>query len=59
VVVDVHIPAHAFDYLGMKEKMVIATDLLTRERLAMALHRDGGIRMEIAARSGRVWKIKL
>ena len=59
VVADIHIPAHAFDYLGMKEKMVIATDLLTRERLAMALHKDRGVRMEIAARSGRVWKVKL
>ncbi len=59
VVADIHIPAHAFDYLGMKEKMVIATDLLTRERLAMALHKDRGVRMEIAARSGRVWKMKL
>ena len=59
LVVDVHIPAHAFDYLGIKEKIVIATDLLTRERLAMAFHRDGGIRMEVAARSGRVWKVKL
>ena len=59
VVADIHIPAHAFEYLGMKEKMVIATDLLTRERLAMALHKDRGVRMEIAAHSGRVWKVKL
>ena len=59
VVADIHIPAHAFEYLGMKEKMVIATDLLTRERLAMALHKDRGVRMEIAARSGRVWTVKL
>ena len=59
VVADIHIPAHAFEYLGMKEKMVIATDLLTRERLAMALHKDRGVRMEIAARSGRVWKVKI
>ena len=59
VVADIHIPAHAFEYLGMKEKMVIATDLLTRERLAMALHKDRGVRMEIAAHSGRVWKVKI
>ena len=59
MVIDVHIPAHAFEYLGIKEKMVIATDLLTRERLAMAMRKDGGIRMEIAARGGRVWKMKL
>ena len=59
MVIDVHIPAHAFEYLGIKEKMVIATDLLTRERLAMAMRKDGGIRMEIAARGGRIWKMKL
>ena len=59
VVVDVHIPAHAFEFLDIKEKMVIATDLLTRERLAMALRKNGGVRMEIGARSGRIWKVKV
>ena len=47
VVTDVNIPAHAFDYLGIKEKM------------AMSLRKDGSVRMEIKARSGRVWKIKI
>ena len=59
VMVDVNIPAHAFDYLEMKEKKVIATDLLTNERLAMSLRKDGSVKMEIAARSGRVWKVRL
>ena len=59
VVSDVNIPAHAFDYLEMKEKKVIATDLLTKEKLAMSLRKDGSVRMEIAARSGRVWKVKM
>jgi len=45
--------------LTMKEKKVIASDLLTKEKLAMSLKRDGAIRMEIGANSGRVWKIKL
>ncbi len=58
VVIDVHIPAHAFDYLEIAEKKAIATDLLTKEKLAMSLRKDGGIRMEIPARSGRVWKLK-
>jgi len=57
VVVDVNIPAHAFDYLGLKETKTIATDLLTKQRLAISLRRDGGVRMEIKARNGRVWKI--
>ena len=50
---------HAFDYLGIKEKKVIGTDLLTKEKLAMSLRKDGSVRMEIKARSGRVWKIKI
>ena len=57
--IDVHIPKHAFDYLQMREKKAIALDLLTKERLAMSLKKDGGIRMEVNANSGRVWKIKL
>ena len=59
VVTDVNIPAHAFDYLGIKEKKVIGTDLLTKEKLAMSLRKDGSVRMEITARSGRVGKIKI
>ena len=57
--IDVKIPAHAFDYLKMKEKKVIATDLLTNEKLAMSLRMDGGVRMVVNAWSGRVWKIKI
>ena len=57
VTIDVNLPAHAFEYLSMKEKKVIAVDLLTREKLAMSLRKDCGVRMEINARSGRVWKI--
>ena len=59
VVTDVNIPAHAFDYLGIKEKKVIGTDLLSKEKLAMSLRKDGSVRMEIKTRSGRVWKIKI
>ncbi len=59
VTIDVNIPAHAFDYLGIKEKKVIAVDLLTKEKLAMSFKKDGNIRMEVKAYSGRVWKIKL
>ena len=57
--IDVNVPSHAFDFLTMKEKKVIATDLLTKEKLAMSIKRDGPIRMEVGAHSGRVWKIKL
>ena len=59
VTIDVNVPSHAFDFLTMKEKKVIATDLLTKEKLAMSMKRDGAVRMEVGAYSGRVWKIKL
>jgi glycosidase len=58
-VIDVTIPAHAFDYMDMKEKNAIATDLLTKEKLAVRLKRDGSVRMAVPANGGRVWKIKL
>ncbi len=59
VVVDVNIPAHAFDYLEITEKKVIANDLLTDEKLAMSLRKDGSVKMEIKARGGRVYKVKI
>ena len=58
-VIDVNVPAHAFDYMDMKEKNVIATDLLTKEKLAIRLKRDGSVRMAVPANSGRVWKVKM
>ena len=56
--VDVNLPAHAFDYLQLKESTAMAADLLTKEKQSMLLHPDGSVRMNIAARSGRVWKVK-
>lgn len=59
VITDVNIPAHAFDYLDIHEKNVIATDLLTKEKLAVRLKKDGAVRMSVGARNGRIWKIKV
>ena len=59
VVTDVNIPAHAFDYLDISEKSAIATDLLSKEKLAVRLKKDGAVRMSVGARNGRVWKIKV
>ena len=56
--VDVNLPAHAFDYLQLKESTAMAADLLTKEKQSMLLRPDGSVRMNIAARSGRVWKVK-
>ena len=56
--VDVNLPAHAFDYLKIKECTVMATDLLTKDKQSMMLRPDGAVRMNVGARSGRVWKVK-
>ena len=56
--VDINLPAHAFDYLQLKESTAMAADLLTKEKQSMLLRPDGSVRMNIAARSGRVWKVK-
>ena len=58
-VIDVNIPAHAFDYMDMKEKNIIANDLLTKEKLAVRLKKDGSVRMSVPANGGRVWKMKM
>ncbi len=59
VEIDIHIPAHAFDFLEIKEASVTAVDLLTKEKQGMMLHKDGSIRMKIDGRNGHVWKVKL
>ena len=56
--VDVNLPAHAFDYLKIKECTAMATDLLTKDKQSMMLRPDGAVRMNVGARSGRVWKVK-
>ena len=56
-IVDVNLPEHAFDYLQIKEKAVVAVDLLTKERLAMRLKKDASVRMALPALGGKVWKL--
>lgn len=56
--IDVNLPAHAFDYLKIKECTAMATDLLSKEKLSMMLRSDGAVRMNVGARSARVWKVK-
>ena len=56
--IDVNLPAHAFDYLKIKECTAMATDLLTKDKLSMMLRPDVAVRMNVGARSARVWKVK-
>ncbi len=57
--ISIHVPAHAFDYMQIAEKTVIATDLLTGEKQAMTLRSDGSVAMSIPAYGGRIWKLKV
>ena len=58
-VIDVNLPSHAFDYMEIKEKSAIASDLLSKEKLAVILKRDGSVRMAVKGNNGRVWKLKI
>ena len=54
VTADVRIPAHAFDYLNIKEGHYKAIDLLTDEGKQVELNRDGIVRVELSARGSVV-----
>ncbi len=53
------IPAHAFDFLGIAEKKGMATDLLSGDKQTLTLKRDAAVPFAIAARSVRVWKLRI
>ena len=56
---DVAIPAHAFDYLQLKEKKTVsAVDLMTDEAQKFSLQRDGAISVSINANSAVILKFK-
>ena len=56
--VNVAIPAHAFDYLGIKEKNAVATDLLTDAKIKLSLKRDGVVPLSVNPLSAIVLKFK-
>ena len=55
---NVTIPAHAFDYLKLKEKDAQATDLLTGEKLKLPLKRDGAVALQIPPLGAVILKFK-
>ena len=55
---NVVIPSHAFDYLKIKEKNAIATDLLSGDKIKMTLKRDLGVPLEIKPLGAIVLKFK-
>ena len=59
VLLNVNIPGHAFDYLGMSEREVAATDLLTGESCLFSLKRDGPLPADIRPYGGRIYKFSM
>ena len=57
-VMNVTIPGHAFDYLGIKEKNAQATNLLTGEKLKLALKRDAAVSLELPSLGALILKFK-
>jgi glycosidase len=55
---NVVIPSHAFDYLKIKEKNAIATDLLSGDKIKITLKRDLGVPLEIKPLDAIVLRFK-
>ena len=55
---DVTIPSHAFDYLQIKEKNAIATDLLSGKKKRIVLRRDETVSMQLPPLGAVVLKFK-
>jgi hypothetical protein len=52
------IPEHAFDYLGLKEKSYAGTDLLTDESLTLEIRRNQQIGIDLKPNSGAIFKLQ-
>ena len=55
---NVTIPAHAFDFLRIKEKNVVATDLLTDAKVKLSLRRDASVGVELSPLGAVILKFK-
>ena len=55
--VDVRIPAHAFEFLKLREKSYKATDLLSDEKTTLSLEADKTVHIEVPARYAVVYKL--
>ena len=56
--VNVNIPAHAFDYLKLKEKNAIAVNLMDESKVHITLKRDTAVSVEVPANGAVVLKFK-
>ena len=58
VTVDVRIPAHAFEFLSLREKTYVATDLLGGETTTLELTGNQPVSVTVPARSALIYKLK-
>ena len=58
VTVDVQIPAHAFKFLGLREKAYTATDLLSGQTSSVNLKADQSVSVTVPARYAVAYKLK-
>ena len=58
VTVEVNIPAHAFEYLGVKQKDYTATDLLCGDSTTLHFEAGSPIAVAVAQRGAKVYKLK-
>ncbi len=56
--VNVCIPAHAFDYLQLREKTYAATDLLSGSTTELTLKADAAVGVVVPARNAVIYKLK-
>ncbi len=56
--VSLRIPAHAFEFLALREKTYTATDLLKQEATTLALKADQPVTLTVDARSALIYKLK-
>jgi len=59
VVMDVMIPTHAFDFLGLEEKDVSATDLLSDDKVNLSLKRDQAVTVSLPPLGANILKFKM
>ena len=57
--INVIIPSHAFDFLGLSEQTVEMTDLLSGYTKQVALRRDGQVAVDVDGYYGRIYKFVL
>jgi hypothetical protein len=56
--VNVCIPAHAFDYLQLRQKTYAATDLLSGSTTSLTLKADAAVGVVVPARNAAIYKLK-